>query len=75
MESTYASYGIMSHDQISLALLRLNAIKPGNEARKPVLLTVEALLSLHTHNIAKELQNAMKLAANYKRAKVRNLHW
>ncbi len=25
-------YGVMSHDQISQALLRLSAIKPGNEA-------------------------------------------
>ncbi len=31
MESTYASYGVMSHDQISQALLCLNAIKPGND--------------------------------------------
>ncbi len=43
----------------------------------PVLRTVEALLSLHKHNIAKEPQkhrNAKKLAANYVPANVRKLH-
>ncbi len=41
----------------------------------PVLLTVEAQLSLHNHNIAKAAQkhrNGKKLAANYEQAKVRN---